>query len=89
MCSIQCKPKRRLYKVVRFDDEIAAEARSLSAAKRPIEMQEAANNVEGSGPDLHAEGSVLATTLASLPSIDYSDSGSLHNETVLLHYIDW
>jgi hypothetical protein len=52
-------------------------------------MQEAANNAEGSGPDLHAEGSVLATMLGSLPSIDYSNSGSLHSETVLLHDIDW
>jgi hypothetical protein len=58
-------------------------------AKMPIDMQESANDAEGSGPDLHAEGSVLAMALASSPSIDYSDSGSLHSEAVLLHDIDW
>jgi hypothetical protein len=52
-------------------------------------MQESANNAEGSGPDLHAEGSVLATAPASLPSINYNDLGSLHSGAVLLHDIDW
>jgi hypothetical protein len=54
----------------------------------PIGMQESANDAEGSGPDLHAEGSVLAIALTSLPSTDYSDSGSLHSGAVLLHDIE-
>jgi hypothetical protein len=52
-------------------------------------MQKSASNAWGSGPDLHAEGSVLATAPASLPSIDSNDSYSLHSGAVLLHDIDW
>jgi hypothetical protein len=41
----------------------------VTAAKKPINMQESANNAKDSAPDPHAEDSFLATAIASSSSI--------------------